>query len=299
MMKPMIAAVLLVSGCFAQQPEFEVATIKPSPPPQMGRMFMGTRGGPGTDDPLRFNCNNCTLRMLLTMAYDVQRFQISGPPTLDSENFDVAAKIPRGATKEQFRQMIQNLLADRFKLKLHHETKDQPIYDLVVAKGGPKLKESAARPDDSADQHQTAPSGPPRTDKDGFPVMPTKGRGSVMAFTPRGARMQGQEETMDGLAGRLSSMVARPVKNETGLKGKYDFTLTFAPDMSNMPGGGMMMGPPPGGDGPGPGAVSAPQDNGPTIFTALQEQLGLKLEPKKGPVETLIVDHVEKTPTEN
>jgi uncharacterized protein (TIGR03435 family) len=90
-------------------------------------------------------------------------------------------------------------------------------------------------------------------------------------------------------------MVARPVKNETGLTGKYDFTLSFAPDMSSMP-GAMMMGPPPGGEAPGAGA---PQDNGPTIFTALQEQLGLKLEPKKGPVDTLIIDHVERAPTEN
>jgi uncharacterized protein (TIGR03435 family) len=292
MMKPIFAAVLLASACFAQQPEFEVATIKPSPPPTMGRMFMGTRGGPGTDDPGRFTCNNCTLQMLLTMAYDVQRFQISGPATLETEHFEVAAKVPAGATKAQFREMIANLLADRFKLKLHHETKDLPIYDLVVAKGGPKLKESAAQPDASADQR---PAGPPRTDKDGYPVMAPHGRGSMMAITPRGARMQGEQETMDGLAGRLSSIVARPVKNETGLTGKYDFTLSFAPDMSSMP-GAMMMGPPPGGEAPGAGA---PQDNGPTIFTALQEQLGLKLEPKKGPVDTLIIDHVERAPTEN
>lgn len=295
MMKPILGAVLFVSAAFAQQPEFEVATIKPSAPQQMGRMFVGTRGGPGTDDPGRFNCTNCTLQMLLTMAYDVQSFQISGPPVLESEHFDVAAKVPAGATKAQFREMITNLLADRFKLKLHHDKKDLPMYDLVVAKGGPKLQESAAQPDAPADQRPMAPPGPPRTDKDGFPTMAPRGRGAMIAINGGGARMQGQQETMDDLAARLSTMVARPVKNETGLTGKYDFTLSFAPDLSNMP-GMMMMGPPPGG---GDGPMSAPQDNGPTIFTALQEQLGLKLEPKKGPVDTLIVDHIEKTPTEN
>lgn len=285
--------ILLASACFAQQPEFEVATIKPSPPQPMGRMFMGTRGGPGTDDPGRFTCTNCSLTVLLTAAYDVQRFQISGPPTLESERFEVVAKVPGGATKEQFRLMLQSLLADRFKLKLHHETKDLPLYELVVAKGGPKLKESAPPSEAPADSRQPAPPGQMRTDKDGYPVLPP-GRGPIMAITPGHARLRGDQETMEQFARRLSNMVARPVKDATGLTGKYDFELSFAPDMSSM-----MMGPmpPPGGDGPGP--VSAPQDSGPTIFTALQEQLGLKLEQKKGSVDTLVIDHVEKTPTEN
>lgn len=139
-MKPFLIATFLISACLAQQPEFEVATIKPSAPQPMGKMMMGTRGGPGTDDPSRYSCLNCTLTMMLMQAYNVQRFQITGPPVLDSEHFDVTAKVPAGTSKEQFRMMIQKLLAERFKLKLHHDTKDLPVYDLVVAKGGPKLK---------------------------------------------------------------------------------------------------------------------------------------------------------------
>ncbi len=284
---------LSMAACFAQQPEFEVATVKPSAPQPMGRMMMGTRGGPGSDDPSRYSCSNCSLMMLLTQAYAVQRSQISGPPLLDSEHFDVAAKVPPGTTTEQFRQMIQSLLAERFQLKLHRETKEMPIYELEVAKGGPKLKESAAAPPDAA---QAAPGQPLRSDKDGYPILP-RGRGSMMAMAPGRARLQGEQETMDQLAARLSMMVGRPVRNGTGLTGKYDFVLSFAPDVSMMNMG--MPKPPPDADGRGPGPAAPGDDSAPSIFTALQEQLGLKLEQKKGPVELLVVDHVEKTPAEN
>ena len=290
-MKPFLIATFLISACLAQQPEFEVATIKPSAPMPMGKMMMGSRGGPGTDDPSRYSCLNCTLTMLLMQGYNVQRYQVSGSPVLDSEHFDVTAKVPAGTSREQFRLMIQNLLAERFQLKLHHDTKDLPIYDLVVAKGGPKFKESSPADDDAA---APPPGGPMRTDKDGYPVVP-RGRGSMIAMTRGHARLQSHDQTMDQLAGQLSNMVGRPVKNSTGLTGKYDFTLSFQPDMAAMMGG---MPPPNKFDGPGPGP-NAPEDNGPTIYTALQEQLGLKLDQKKGPVDTLVIDHVEKTPTEN
>jgi uncharacterized protein (TIGR03435 family) len=292
-MKPIIIC-LSMAACFAQQPEFEVATVKPSAPQQMGRMMMGMRGGPGSDDPSRYSCSNCSLMMLLTEAYGVQRNQISGPHLLDSEHFDIAAKVPPGTTKEQFRQMIQSLLAERFHLKLHRETKEMPIYELEVAKGGPKLKESAAAPPDSA---SPAPGQPLRSDKDGYPMLP-HGRGSIMAMAPGRARLQGEQETMDQLAARLSMMVGRTVKNGTGLTGKYDFVLSFAPDLSMMNIG--MPKPPPDADGRGPGpAAPSSDDSAPSIFTALQEQLGLKLEQKKGPVDLLVIDHVEKTPVEN
>ena len=289
-----IFAFLSIAACWAQQPEFEVATVKPSPPPQMGRMMMGTRGGPGTNDPTRYSCSNCSLMMLLTQAYDIQRNQISGPPILDSERFDITAKVPAGATKEQFRQMIQSLLAERFQLKLHHDTKEMPIYELQAAKGGPKLKESAEPVQDDA-APASGGRGPMRMDKDGYPVLP-HGRGSIMAMTPGRARLQAEQETMDQFAARLSTMVGRPVKNATGLNGKYDFVLSFAPDMATMMAG--MPPPPPGGAGRGPGPAAAPDDSAPTIYTALQEQLGLRLEQKKGPVDMLVVDHVEKVPTE-
>jgi uncharacterized protein (TIGR03435 family) len=296
-MRPITAACLFASACFAQQPEFEVATIKPSSPPQMGRIMMGVRGGPGSDDPGRFTCMFCNVKMLLSLAYDVREFQISGPPALDTEHFEIVAKVPSGATREQFRLMLQSLLADRFKLKLHHDSKEMQSYQLVVAKGGPKLKESNATPPSPDSSAPPGPGGPPRADKDGYPILPSGGR-SMMAMTPGRARMQGVRETTDQLARRLSSLVGRPVTDSTGLTGKYDYVLSFAPEE----GRGMIAGvppPPPGADGPGGAFASPPQDAGPTIFTALQEQLGLRLDQKKGPVDLLIVDHVEKVPTEN
>ena len=105
------------------------------------------RGGPGSPDPGQITYSNVSLKQVLTNAYGIKSYQISGPKWLDSERFDIVAKIAMGSTKEQFQMMLQNLLAERFKLAVHHETKELPIYALVVGKGGPKLKETV---DDSA-----------------------------------------------------------------------------------------------------------------------------------------------------
>jgi len=290
--------VLASTGIFGQstdgQAVFEVASIKPSALPTGGRIFLGTRGGPGTDDPGRFTCTNCTLLMLITTAYSVQPFQVSGPPALSTERFEIVAKVPEGATKEQFRQMLQNLLAEQFKLTLHHDSKEMPLYQLVVARGGPKMKESA---ETTKTENTAAPAapGPMKRDAEGYPVL-TPGQ-SVMAMTPGHARMQGAQQTMPEFATRLSAFLGRPVTDATSLNGKYDFVLSWAPE----PNRGLIPGlppPPPGADTIAPAAAD-PQDSGPTIFTALQEQLGLKLEQKKGPVDMLVIDHVEKVPTEN
>src|ERR1051326_3451359 len=125
--------------------EFEVATIKASAPRGNGPIRIGSRGGPEQGDPGRITYHNSTLRDLLVYAYGVKRNQISGAPEwLDSQRFDITAKIPEGATKEQVKVMLQNLLADRFKAVLHNETKEMPMYALLVSKSGPKMKESAA-----------------------------------------------------------------------------------------------------------------------------------------------------------
>ena len=100
------------------------------------------RGGPGSPDPGQITYSNVSLKQVLTNAYGIKSYQVSGPKWLDSERFDIVAKIAMGATKEQFQMMLQNLLAERFKLAVHHETKELPIYALVVGKGGPKLKET-------------------------------------------------------------------------------------------------------------------------------------------------------------
>ncbi len=315
MMKAMVV-VLLAVFCYAQQPEsqltFEVASIKPSAPPEGGRMVMGARGGPGSADPIRFTGSNMSLTMLITMAYDLKPYQLSAPSWLSGERFDIAAKVPPGATREQFRIMLQNLLAERFKLEIHRETKELPVFELVVGKGGPKFKESA-------DQSETVPgAAPPPPPPPGGPIMVGRdgvpqglaGR-TMMMMSPGRARLTAYKENMGWLAARLSSSAGRPVLDATGLTKKYDFTLDFAPEGGGMGPGMVGMGPGGGGgggvfiaQGPGPGGggpADRPADveSAPTLATALQEQLGLKLEAKKGPVSIVVVDKIEKVPTEN
>src|ERR1700722_10609921 len=129
---------------------FDVASVKPATPPTPdGRgmiMMAGPSGGPGTKDPGRIHYPFMSLKNILMSAYDVKNFQIVGPAWLDTERFDITATMPPDTTKEQFRAMLQNLLADRFKMTVHRETKELPMYSLVVAKVGPKMLESAAVP---------------------------------------------------------------------------------------------------------------------------------------------------------
>jgi uncharacterized protein (TIGR03435 family) len=217
--------------------------------------------------------------------------------------------------------MLQNLLAERFKLALHHETKELPMYALVVGKGGPKLKEAAE--EDAATPQGAAPPPPPppppgrdeagpvrlKMGVDGMPQLPSgmgkNGMIMMMIMDPNGGgmrvRMVGKGQPISALLEPLRNQLGRPVVDATGLTAKYDITLDYAPDGLSGPMGMMPPPPPPhdgapGGGGPMPSATDA---GGPTIFTALQEQLGLKLEQRKGPVDLLVIDHLEKLPTEN
>ncbi len=292
-------------------PAFDAASIKPAPPPTPGRgMFMGMNGGPGTKDPGLYRCNNCNLMMLIMQAYDIKQYQLSAPGSMDAAGrFDITAKVPAGATKEQFRLMLQNMLAERFKLAIHRDKKEMQVYDMVVAKGGPKLKESVEEPaKDDAPDDGFAPPPPggrargPNLDKDGYPVIPKGCNGCIMVVGGGKARLHSEKETMKGFADTLASQVGKPVMDATGLKGKYEIDVSF--DM-----GGMMMArggmppPPGGGAGVGPETTvplgSSDSDMGVPLAGAIQSQLGLKLEPKKGQVEIVVVDHVEKVPTEN
>lgn len=300
--------------------EFEVASIKPAALPGGGAIRLGLRGGPGSGDPARVTFNLSTIRDLMAEAYGVKRNQISGGPKwLDSDRFDIVAKVPAGTTKEQVKSMLQNLLAERFKLTLHRETRDMPVYALAVGAKGPKLKQSTAAdapPVPAEDgRGETAAPPPPHSPSpgrsgiklgpDGCPASPptSGGRGGkFMMITPNGECMISNGQTMDGLAAQLSDGFDRPVIDRTGLKGTYDLRLRYDP--SSMPGGrggpGMAKGEPGAAPAPGdPGNRIAPDGGPPSIFTALQEQLGLKLESSKGPVELLVIDHVERTPAQN
>ena len=268
------ATFLLILATAAGQ-QFEVASIKPSAPPDGGRMRVGSRGGPGSKDPGLYSCENYPLPALIRDAFGLKEYQLSGPDWMQSARFMVSAKIPEGTTKEQFLLMKQNLLLERFKLAYHREKKEMQAYELVVAKGGPKMKESAGPLDPD---ERPARMTERKTDAEGFPVLPP-GRVPMMMMIAGGhASARHVAETMEEFAVSVSMLVHKPVTDATGLTGKYDFTLNWIAE----------------GAGPSTG-----DDTGPTLFRALPEQLGLRLEARKGMVEVLVVDHVEKSPTEN
>jgi bla regulator protein blaR1 len=257
---------------------YEVASIKPEKSgTMMFRVFNTPDGFTATT----------TLLALIRVAYGIEDNQISGAPGwVNSDRYNVEAKMDQAtadtirklgeAQIEPVRQhMLQELLAERFKLAIHRETKELPIYSLVVAKGGPKLQE--AKPGDT---YPNGIKGP-----DGRPMRP----GSHMMRMGRG-ELTAQSIVMAQMAHLLTQQTGRTVVDNTGLKGNYDFTLHWTPDQSSP----MFNGP---GGGPGPDS-STSSESGPSIFTAVQEQLGLKLESQKGPVEILVIDHVEK-PSEN
>lgn len=262
------------TAAWAQTAQFEVASIKPSPPPGPGRMLSGSRGGPGTNDPGLFTCERCSLSSLIFRAFDIQSYQLAAPDWMQTTRFNISAKIPDGATKDQFRSMMRSLLTERFKLQFHFEKKEVQEYDLVVAKSGLKMKESSAELDPDERPGRLTER---KLDPEGFVLLPP-GRVPMMMIYEGHATERHTGEPMEQLATGLASQLSHPVTDATGLKGKYDFTLRWVAEDA---------------------VPSAGADPGPNIFRALQEQLGLKLEPKKGIVDILVVDHLEKTPTEN
>ena len=303
-----LASLLLIAYIASAQispdsPTFEVASVKPAAPLGPGVMF-GMRGGPESRDPGQFTANFANLRMLLGRAYNVRVNRISGPDWIDSERYDILARVPEGATREKFSVMLQNLLRERFKLTLHREKREQPVYALVVGKNGPKLKEAQAAQDGPA-----SPPGPVKIGKDGLPELPC-GRGALTNMMPGRVRMGGACITLTELAYALENQVGRPVVDETGLTAKYDITLDFAPDESMRGNAGRMPGammapppppaPPPGGAPVGDVANIPPNfgEGAPSVFAAIQ-QLGLKLDAKKAAVDVIVVDSGDKTPTEN
>jgi uncharacterized protein (TIGR03435 family) len=287
-----------LASAFAQtandQPAFEVASVKPSPAGPV--RYMGGKGGPGSNDPGAYHCENCTIPMMVADAYNVRDFQIDCPHWMESERFEINAKVPAGTTKEQFRVMKQNLLAERFQLKLRHETRDLPQYELTVAKGGPKFKESEPPKKDTEQSKQEGnpfPKGGPKTDTEGFPILPV-GRGTMMTMMGDGhARMVSEHQTMKQFIGTLSYQLHQPLIDSTGLAGKYDFALSWMWRTADTKGAAAV-------SANGSIADTADMDAaGWTLTSAVQSQLGLKLVEKKAPMDVLVIEHAEKVPTEN
>jgi uncharacterized protein (TIGR03435 family) len=310
------AFVLAVARLSSQTPEpkpsFDVVSIKPSLPLGTGPIRIG--GGPQGD---RFTMNSATLRMLLQMAFQRagntslagQMEIIGGPSWMDSERYDIQAKTDcSGGTfsRERLQLMVQSLLEDRFQLKAHRETRDLPIYNLVVTKDGPKIKKAADQATPTVAQTLPAPCEPataPNT-----PPLPPGGpgfdpktlpRGAVMMMMgPNGMTMRAIATRFDAIVRLLQNQLGRTIVDKTGLEGLYDFELTFSAEGLGSPfGRGLPLPPPPGGaPTAGTPAVTA-ADQAPSLLSAIQD-LGLKLEPAKGPVEVLVIDSAEK-PTEN
>ena len=276
MLRAAAVASLLFSGCCADGqsftpvpsplPEFDAVSIKANKSGDLRMTMRPSRGG-------RLNATNVPLRNLIIWAYMVRDFQISGEPScVDSARFDVATTSeanPRyDVLQPTLETMFQGVLVDRFKLISHRETKELPVYSLVVAKNGPKIHP---------------------VDEEGCPEVPPADNPCRFLRRTKIGQLTGKKAPMFILALLLSSMTGRTVVNKTDLKGSYDYTLDWTkylqPPLA-----------PPGADAP-PGAFD-PMSVEPAISTALEEQLGLKLESTKGPVEILVIDHVER-PSEN
>ena len=222
---------------------------------------------------------NYSLPSLILTAYGIPSYRLSAPDlSYGMPMFNVEARMPVDTTKEQFEVMMQNLLKERFGLKAHWESRQMAEYELVAAKGGVKLKDAEPDPPDAA---PPAPFGRLQLGSNGFPALPP-GKFSAMAMMNGKAAMRGHLETAEEIAQKISNQMGAPVVNASGLTGKYDYTLYWssAPLRATAPRDGE-------------------EDSGPSLTTAIQEQLGLKLEPKKGPVQVLIVDHVDSKPVEN
>ena len=255
-MKIAFSFVLLTAAAFGQgSPSFEVVSVKPSDPNSSGNYYSFKHDGASVE--------NGTLSGLIEMAYDVRGFQIvGGPGWIETDHYKVTAKISPEDEKalpangpertKQMRLRLQAVLAERFQLQIHRETREEPEYALVVGKNGPKMKAGDAS-------------------------LPQAGISSNCGV------MKGTRARMTTLSLVLSRQLQHPVVDRTNLTGMYDFDMTFAPESSC--GAGQP-------DNGAP-AAEAPLDR-PSIFTAIQEQLGLKLESIRGPVELAVIDRVEK-----
>jgi uncharacterized protein (TIGR03435 family) len=259
--------------------KFEVASVKPSQPPNANAMVC--KGGPGSTDPGFFTCSNINVTNLVGRAFRLMPYQLPSTDTGERALYEISAKVPPGTTVDQFNLMLRNLLVERFKLIYHYEKKETQVYALSVAKGGLKMKESSPSVPEEANKSEGSDSAPPRLDKftldaEGFPKVAVPKRGSAsMTMTNGRSRWTCSEAGMEYVVSMLAAQMGGPVTDETGLHGKYDFTVSWAID-NNV----------------------APDSPGPTLVEAIQEQLGLKLERKKGFVDIFVIDHVER-PSEN
>lgn len=286
----------------AQLPSFEVASVKPAAPSNLPDQAYRMTGGPGIAG--QFTCTHISLKPLLLMAFDLKPYQLDGPPSITSDKYDIAAKVPAGTAEQQFKLMLQSLLVERLGLTVHKEARELPIYELVVARSGLKMKEAERAPAGAQTQPGPGvdgrPSGPRTTiNKDGLPEFPPgvpgmfamPVRATADGKGPNGTWVTARMQTIASLLNMLVYQIDRPVVDKTGLTGVYDFNLRYWTAPTGAAGAGSAE--------PPSSAPNAANDPEPSLFDAFERQLGLKFEPMKGPVKVLVVDKVNKTPTEN
>ena len=276
------ASAVLLAQTAPVRPEFEVASIKPSATvPLAEKVHVGVQ-----IDGAQVHCTYLSLKDYIRIAYQMKEYQITGPEWLASQRFDIHAKLPEGG-RGQFREMLQNLLADRFAVKMHRDSKEFPVFGVVVGKGGLKMKESPLDPETQAGV-SVAAEGSARGTTVNF------GRGAYFSLADN--KFEARKLTMAQLADSLGRFVERPVVDMTELKGTYDLTLEFTPEEYrvllirtalsagvNLPPEVMRL-------------LEGASDE--SLFKGLQA-LGLKLESRKAPLEVLVIDSASKTPTEN
>ena len=287
-LKQALFSLFICTSVFAQapgqsKPSFEVASIRPNNSGEIGMSISLKPGG-------RFVATNVPLWFVLTYAYRVREFQvIGGPDWIRSDRWDIQARAEEGSVPrddsidpripDQIALRTQLLVEDRFQLKFHRETRELPVYELTVTKGGPKIKLS----DD-----QTPPRPNERGDKPSSPESDRKvPRGEVHVGS---GQFEASAMEFGTFVYVFSLQFGRTIMDKTGLKGLYDIKLQWTPELGQEPGTIDLL--------PGATAPVPPSEIGPSIFTAIQEQLGLKLESTKGPVDVLVIDSVQK-PTGN
>ena len=321
--QPASAAAPAASAATAN-PTFDVATVKLSGLDQakiMAALQSGNMPRVGAHvTASRAEYIYVTLKGLIMVAYKVKDYQITGPDWLNKQYFDVVGTIPEGSSKDDVPKMLQALLAERFKLVAHRETKEHPVLALVVGKGGPKMKESPAAgaaidpdaPLKPGEMQMDGEDGPVRVTvnmKDGSSTVNMGAKGTIrqrMDMQTQTFHIDADTTTMAGFADMLTNIMkmggsdAKQVVDMTGLKGNYQVSVELSmADLMAMaraqgyggPGGGSS-------GGSGAAVASDPGGSGTSAYSAV-EKLGLRLEPRKAPVEQLVVDSVEKTPTEN
>lgn len=260
----------------AQSPKkFEVASVRRAEIPSnaFGVPVFPTTGGVGTSSPGRITYRGTWLPPLIAEAFGVRTDQVTGPAWLTTERYDIVANIPPGATKDDFKLMLADLLRERFRLQFHMDSNIRPIYVLRAGKNGPTLKPTERRVDDA----DPTVGG---VDAEGCPIVSPNYKGMVSRPLPGMMCWTARDVSSADLARHLEQRAGRPVVDETGLTGRYDFKIRY-----EVLGRG--------------GEPVAAADRAPSVFTAVEEQLGLKLEPSTQSFPALIIDSIEREPTEN